>query len=172
MKASPKQYVLSDKQLVLSVKKSPLFVRATLFILAFLFFLAPIIGVIIGLFLGKSTIFGFFISILLFGLCGLYSLRSALWNTFGRETIKFTDDEINYEVDYGWFKDSKTTIKRPVEYAIEEIGYEEDNLGVLVIGLEDPNIFCATKMPIAELEELIDKLQNNENKSDFPFHYN
>lgn len=91
---------------------------------------------------------------------GFYLLRIALWNTYGKEIITFNNDIIDYIADYGWFKDSKKQIavKERLDYGIMPIGYEEDHEGTLIISLEELNIVCVTKMPISEIEKLIEKL--------------
>lgn len=160
-----KQYQLNNNVLTLKVKRAPLFVRSIMFLFAFLFFLVPLTGMILGLAMGKGMHIGYLIGLFFFGVMGFYLLRIALWNTYGLETITFKKDKIEYIADYGWFKDGKKQkeINRNVEFGIRQIGYEEDNKGGLVIGLEEPNIICATKMPNEELEELIDKLNNVDN---------
>lgn len=116
---------------------------------------------ILGLAMGKGMHIGYLIGLFFFGLLGFYMLRVTLWNTYGKETITFENNNITYIADYGWFKDGKKQIefKKPLMYSIRQIGYEDDNKGGLVMGLEEP-FMCVTKMPNAELEELIEKLNN------------
>lgn len=160
-----KQYQLNKNELTLTVKKAPLFVRSVMFIFAFLFFLLPLTGMILGLSMGKSMHIGYLIGLFIFGFFGFYLLRIALWNTYGQETIVFNRNNVEYIADYGWFKDGKRQIDihRPFEFGIRQICYEEDNKGALIIGLDEPNIICVTKMPNAQLEALIDKLNNTDN---------
>lgn len=156
-----KQYEINSNVLVLRVKKAPLFVRSVMFFFTSLFFLLPLTGMILGLAMGKGMHIGYLIGLFIFGLLGFYMLRMSLWNTYGKETITFNHENVIYLADYGWFKDGKKQkeINAPREYSIRQIGYEDDNKGGLVIGLDDP-IICVTKMPIVELEELIDKLND------------
>lgn len=150
------QYQLAGNELTLKVRKSPLFIRSVTFLFAFLFFISPIVA-ILGV--EKLHIF-YFIVTFLFALMGFYLLRIALWNTYGKEIITFNNDIIDYIADYGWFKDSKKQIavKERLDYGIMPIGYEEDHEGTLIISLEELNIVCVTKMPISEIEKLIEKL--------------
>lgn len=159
-----KQYELNKNSLELRVKKAPLFVRSVMFFFTFLFFLLPLTGMILGLSMGKGMHIGYLIGLFVFGLLGFYMLRMSLWNTYGKETISFNRENVTYLADYGWFKDGKKQkeIKIPREYSIRQIGYEDDNKGGLVIGLDDP-IICVTKMPITELQELIDELNDVDN---------
>lgn len=156
-----KQYELNNNMLILSVKKAPMFVRAIMYLFSFLFFLLPLTGMILGLVMGKGMHFGYLIGLFFFGLMGFYMLRMSLWNTYGKEIIVFNQKNIEYSADYGWFKDGKKQkeLDRKVEFGIRQVGYEDDQTGALVIGLDEPNIICATKMPNAELEELIDILE-------------
>jgi len=156
-----KQYELNTNVLVLRVKKAPLFVRSVMFFFSFLFFLLPLTGMILAITMGKGMHFGFIIGMFVFGVLGFYMLRISLWNTFGKEIITFENTNITYIADYGWFKDGKKQkeYKKPLIYTIRQIGYKEDNEGGLVIELEEP-ILCVTKMPNAELGELIDILND------------
>jgi hypothetical protein len=155
------QYELNKNQLELRVKKAPLFVRAVMFFFTILFFLLPLTGMILGLAMGKDMHFGYILGIFVFGILGFYMLRISLWNTYGKEIITFENNNITYIADYGWFKDGKKQYEytQPLVYSLRQIGFEEDNNGGLVIELEEP-ITCVTKMPIAELQDLIDKLND------------
>jgi len=160
-----KQYQLNGNVLTLNVKKAPAFLRSVMFLFAFLFFIMPLAGMVLYMAIGNGFHIGFLFGMFFFGLMGFYLLRIALWNTYGNEVISITKNHINYIADYGWFKDGKkqNEITAPIVYSIRQIGYEDDNTGGLVIGLEEPYIICATKMPIDELQELIAKLNNIDN---------
>lgn len=159
-----KQYELNSNVLVLRVKKASLFVRSVMFFFTFLFFFLPLTGMILGLAMGKGMHIGYLIGLFIFGLLGFYMLRISLWNTFGKETITFNNKNITYVADYGWFKDGKKEkeIADSIAFSVRPIGYEDDNKGGLIIGLDEP-IMCVTKMSNAELEELIDKLNDLDN---------
>ena len=151
-----KQYKFENNLLKLRVKKSSVFICAVMFLFAFLFFVSPTIAMISSVADGKDFHFGFIISIGVFGLMGFYLLRIALWNSFGSEEIKFDKNTITYEADYRWFKDGIKTLEiTPLVFAIKQIGYEEDNIGTLIIGEGIEKIESVTKMPIDELEKLI-----------------
>lgn len=152
-----RQYELVNRKLTLKVKKAPLFARALMFLFAFLSFLLPITGTVLGLMMGNSVHLGYFIGIFVFGILGFYMLRTALWNTYGKEVIAFNGTNVTYYADYGWFKDGekKSDLIGDIEFGISPIGYEEDKEGTLIIGLSEPTISCVTKMKIVELEELI-----------------
>ncbi|WP_166963168.1 hypothetical protein [Yeosuana marina] len=109
---------------------------------------------------GKGLHIGYFIILFLFGLIAFYLLRISLWNTYGEETIVLNMPTIQYEANYGWFKDGKKTINSntPV-FSISQIGYEEDKIGTLVIGENDEKIESVVKIPINQIEELIEKLK-------------
>jgi len=154
------QYSFKQNQLTLSVAKSSLFVRGTLFVFAGLFFMAPISSILFSVISGKGFHMGFMVMLFLFSIMGYYLLRIALWNTFGKEVITFNNNRLTYLADYGWFKDAlKSKEIEPLQYSIRRIGFEEDQKGALVIGDEGNNIQCATKMKTAELNELISQLK-------------
>ena len=158
------QYQLQNNILKLKVKKSPILVRAIMFVLAFSFFVLPIAGTIFGIALGSGLQIGYFIAIGIFSLIGFYTLRVSLWNTFGEETFQIFENKILYEANYGWFKEAKkeTLISNPNFYAASA-GYEEDNEGVLVIGSDEAKIESVVKMKMNQLEELISVLKDSQN---------
>lgn len=156
-----KQYHIENNQVTLFVKRSPALVRVFMFILSFLFFILPIAGMIGNASNGKGIHFGFFAGIFIFGLIGFYLLRLALWNTFGKEELKFSNHTITYHANYGWFKDAIKSVElESLKFTIQTIGYQDENKGVLSIGENDQNIECVTKMPITQLQELITQLEH------------
>lgn len=154
-----KQYRLDQNILTLKVKKAPLFVRSVMFVFTFLFFLLPLFGLAFRLSMGKGLHIVNFIALFVFGLLGFYMLRISLWNTHGRETITFNDKNVQYLADYGWFRDGEKQkeYSEPLILSKKQIGYNDDDKSVLVIGLKEP-ITCVTKMSNVELEELINLL--------------
>lgn len=154
------QYRLENNLLTLKVKKSLLFIRSFMFFFAFLFFLLPLAGMMFGLVMGLGLSIGNFISLFIFGVLGFYMLRVALWNTYGKEVINFDDNRIQYIADYGWFKDSKKEHKfnSAIEFGVRSVGYEEEKKGALEINAQGVKINCVTKMPLDELEKLINQL--------------
>lgn len=154
-----KQFEFIGNQLVLKVKKSPLIIRSTLYVVTFLCFFFPILGVFYSLIAREDFHIKYVIFLFFFGFVGFYMIRVQLWNTFGKEIITFEKDKVNYIADYGWFKDASKSIQgENFEYFIEPIGYESDKIGVLVISNEDNSIECVVKMPEDELKELVDDL--------------
>lgn len=155
------QHELKNRELMLKVKPSPLFIRAIMFLFTFLFFLLPISGMILSLSMGNGFHIGFLFGMGFFGVMGFYLLRMTLWNTYGVEIITFENSKVTYEANYGWFKDGKKTKEmNPIVFSIKPIGYEEENKGVLIIGTDDLTIECTTKMSIDEISLLITKLNS------------
>lgn len=155
-----KQYHLESNTLILNVKKGPVIVRSVLFFFAFFGLVGPLIGIGFAISSKSGLHFGFFISIFLFGLMGFYLLRLALWNTYGKEIIKFENGDIHYIADYGWFKDGRKSkpLMMPLQYDIEKIGYEDENKGRIVINSGNEVIKCITTMPIPQIEQLLEEL--------------
>ena len=88
-------------------------------------------------------------------------LRVSLWNTYGFEKIIFNKETVVYEANYKWFKDGKTVIDiHPLTLSVLPIGYEQENKGVLKIGVSDLGIECVTKLPIIEIEKLIKEIKD------------
>ncbi|MBZ4033690.1 hypothetical protein K6T82_02865 [Flavobacterium sp. 17A] len=156
------QYHFQNNTLHLKVKKSPFLVRATMFVVAFSFFIFPVIGLIFSVIGGFGLNFSYFIAIGIFSLIGFYTLRVSLWNTYGEETIQIFENKVIYEANYKWFKDAKkeTLISNPNFYAAPA-GYEEDNEGVLIIASDEIKIESVVKMKMNQLEDLISILKNS-----------
>lgn len=117
--------------------------------------------------IGMRFQIAFLVGLFLFGLAGFYLLRMSLWNTYGEETIKLQSPRIEYEANYKWFKDGKKSISPTnLVFSINQIGYEEDKLGTLVVGNDNEQIASVVKMPMHQIEELINELKtvaNNNN---------
>lgn len=157
-----KQYNIKENALILKVKKSPIIVRGIMFIFSFASFILPLMGMIMAITLGKQFHIGYLIGLFLFGLLGFYLLRISLWNTYGEEKITLLTTTIEYEANYGWFKDGKKTITlNNLIFSVNQVGYQEDNMGTLVVGDENEKIESVVKMPIYQLEELIKEIQTN-----------
>lgn len=156
-----KQYEVKGNILTLKVKKAPLFIRSILFLLCFVFVFLPTTGMIFRLLWGYQMNLAYLIFIFIFGLFGFYTLRIALWNTYGKESIVFHQTMVEYVADYGWFRDGKKQkeFDQPMQFKKVPLGYEEDDTGGLIIGLNDKIISCVTKMPNAQVDELIQKLE-------------
>lgn len=117
----------------LDVIKAPRFVRWSLFIIAYLLILLPLI-VLIAKILDDSA--PSFFQLFLFGLIilgGFYLLKLALWNSVGKEIWSWDSTYIYYHADYGWFKGNNQSIERNgLEIQIQMVGFEQDQQGVLV----------------------------------------
>ena len=158
-----KHYSIQGNTLILKVKKSPILVRITLACLSLFSFLAPIVGLFYSISDGNKSIFGNVVGIVIFGGLAYYLLKMFLWNTFGSETILFGHTEISYQSDYGWFKGAKKTIPSENFFLkVIEVGWEEDQKGNLIIIGEDDQINSVVKIPIQEIHELIDELENQD----------
>jgi len=153
-------YTLNEKELILHVKKTNIIVRTVLFVFAFFSFLMPVIGASISVISGGGFHFGFLVGIVFFGLIGFVLLRMALWNTRGREIIKFDTETVKYSADYGWFTGGEKEMKitTPLFYNIRDLGYTKGQSGSLVIEQEGENLVCVTEMKYEMLEELIKEL--------------
>ncbi len=155
-----KQHHFTGSTLELSIKKSPLIIRGLMFIVAFATVLFPILGVIAAINMGNKPKIGHIIGPLLSGLLGFYILRISLWNTYGKETIKVGNSTIEHLADYGWFKDGKKTLNlKNLEFTVNQVGYEDDKMGTLVMTDDTDEISTVIKLPIQQIEELIEKIK-------------
>lgn len=152
-----KQIELKDNQLILKVKKSPLLARLLLYLITFLSIALPLGGFIVNMISNVGLNFFYLLFLFIFGLIAFYMLRVSLWNTFGKESIQFSNNKLTYVADYHWFKDKvKEFTFENINFDIKQVGYEADNKGVLMIKFDaDKVLETVTKIPIADLEKLI-----------------
>lgn len=154
------RHTLNHKTLELYVKKSPPIGRGFILFLAFVMVALPIMGMVYNYQDGGAFHFGFLIGLGLFSLVGFYFVRLYLWNTYGKEVIKIGNSSVNYYVDYHYFKGNQKEITyEALVFEIEQIGFEEEKLGRLIIAANDTDfIHCSVNMDLKELEEIIRKL--------------
>ncbi|WP_413511857.1 hypothetical protein [Myroides odoratus] len=161
------QIEFNDTTLVLKVKKSNLFVRTILYVITFLAAALPLGGFVVN-FVNEGA-FKFFnlIFLLLFGLVFFYMLRISLWNTCGKEVIKIMDKKLQYTADYHWFKNRvKEFSFKEIQFTLRQVGYEEDNKGVLVINFDnEATLETVTKLDLVQLNTLISQLSRNSNSN-------
>lgn len=155
-----KQIEFKENQLILQVKKSPLFGRILLYLITILSIALLLGGFIANMISGGELKFCNIVFLFIFGLIAFYMLRVLLCNTYGYKLIQFGNNKLNYVADYHWFKDKvkEFTFER-ISYDIKPVGYEEDNKGVLVIKFDDDKVLeTVTKTSISDLESLISSL--------------
>lgn len=153
------QYSFDRNKLTLRVYKSPLFIRIVLFVLSFLLAFLPVFGMVAGLASGHDFHFGYLFGIALSSLLAFFILRIGLWNSYGSETFLFSANRVEYEADYGWFKDGEKSIESIDLAAVAvPIGYEDDEMAVLCISYEKQSIRSVVKMPEYEIGEIITQL--------------
>ncbi|MEG1313911.1 MAG: hypothetical protein RSD40_06305 [Bacilli bacterium] len=132
-----------------------------MYLITFLSIALPLGGFIANIINGGELKFFNLVFLFIFGLIAFYMLRVSLWNTYGSEFIQFDNNKLTYVADYHWFKDKvKEFTFENIEYDIKQVGYEEDNKGVLVIKFDDDKVLeTVTKIPIPDLESLISTLR-------------
>lgn len=155
-----KRYSLTDNILELYVKKSPPIGRGFILFLAFISVALPIMGMVFRFMDGGSFHFGFIIGLGAFSLIGFYFVRLFLWNTYGKEVITIGETTVSYYVDYHYFKGNQQEITyEELVFEIEQIGFEEEQLGRLIIAANEKEfIHSSVNMDLRELEEIIRKL--------------
>lgn len=153
-----KQYHFQDNDLVLKVNKASVFMRFILFTIAILGVLLPLGGLVATLAIAGSTLS--IIQIMLFFallFVSLFVFRLGLWNTYGEEEFFFGQDSIQYQPNYGWFKDKRKNYaigSDLVSCSYQIIGYENENKGVLVLSIGNKKVGSAVKMPAQQLDEI------------------
>jgi len=155
-----KRHTLNHKTLELYVKKSPPIGRGFILFLAFAMVALPVMGMVMNFLDGGAFHFGFLIGLGLCSLISFYLVRLFLWNTYGKEVITIGDTTVSYYVDYHYFKGNQKEITyEELAFEIEQIGFEEEKLGRLIIAANDMDfIHCSVNMNLTELVEIIQKL--------------
>ncbi len=165
-----KQFDFHNNILHLKIKKSPLLIQLVLFSLTIVTVLLPLTAIGLAISDGSGFKFIYLISIGLFSLMGFYLLRVSLWNTYGEEIIDITEAKITYVANYGWFKDGKRELLFGAQtYSIKQIGYKEENIGILVIDSDGGTIESVVKISIPELQELINILETISSKGSMSY---
>lgn len=154
------QIDFSNNTLILKVKKSPLLGRLFLYIITFLAVVLPLSGFVFNLLIGNGLKFFSLVFLFVFGLISFFMLRISLWNTYGTEIIKISENKLDYIADYKWFKDKiKEFNFENINFNLNKIGYEEDNKAVLIIEFDNGTVLeTVTKIDIENLNNLLVKL--------------
>lgn len=158
------QIEISGSKLTISVKKSPLVIRIVLSVVLLIMVLIPLLATYIVLTVGDGFHIGLAFSFLLFWGLGFYMLRIILWNSVGREILLLGDDNIEYNADYGLFKDGRKKIE--TNQLATEIIYEDepDNpVGRLRLNSDTTAIESVIKTRLAELKELEKEIKTRYN---------
>ena len=121
----------------------------------------PILGMVLNFINGAAFHFGYLIGLGLFSLVGFYFVRLFLWNTYGKEVIEIGDSTVSYYVDYRYFKGNQKVIRyEGLSYSIVPIGFEEEQVGNLVIAASEQDfIESGVNMDISELVVLVGELE-------------
>lgn len=152
--------------LCLRISRAPYLVLAVYYVFAFLSIGLPILGIILTISDGDQLHFAHGIGLVIFGLLSFFLLRNALWNTRGVEEFEWEEDAIIYIANYGWWKDGRRTIAlKGLNITKKTAGYLEDNHWVLVLENGDIVVKSVVKLPLPEIENLIEELKRKEPKN-------
>ena len=158
------QYKLLNNELTLYVKKSPLAVRLFIYFLTLISIVFPFIPIAInilddGKIKAGPIMIGLFLIVI-----AIYFVRMSLWNTFGSEKITFGSRNLEYIADYKWFTDGAQQIENYSEiyFSVIELQQKKRSTGMLVFSTEKGVIQCVTKLPLTEIQEILDKLISQE----------
>lgn len=166
---------LNNNVLTLKVKKSPNFILISFLFLSFLAILFPIAAIFFYIYSGNSFQVGFIFTFVTCSLISLYLFRLFFWNSRGTETLTFDSKTIQYKTnDINIFKE-KIKFQLDIDsckLSIRGVGYEKDRIGTLVLEDNDNQLITSVKIPIQQLEELIDELVSEFNfKAEKNAHY-
>lgn len=157
----------SKKEITISVRKSNLFTRIVLSFFLVINAIAPFLILSMMAQDGSRLKLGNFIYFAILWGIAYYFFRLLCWNSYGKEVISF-GNKINYYSDYKYFKDSQTEIDASnTTFHYEEIGYKENNEGVLIIETDTNSIKSVVKVKIPELKEAITQLKSYLNQNCF-----
>ena len=158
------QYSIDNNKLSLRVKKPHFLLRFLLYFMSCVILLGPIIGFIISIKAGQPFHFKFLFGMAISSIIGVYILRFALWNSFGKEIIELNPESITYTSDYRIYRDN-TNHKRDgkVTFSYRPIGYIEDQMGCLTIHNGTEVIKSVVKMSIIDIKSLIKELNTTNN---------
>lgn len=115
-----------DSGMVIHASKTNVFVKAflwLLFLVCVFAICASITFMVIG---GDGFQIGYVFSLVIFGLFAWYTLRLALWNSFGKEFIMFEKDKVTYTADYRAFQENKQQLPIDKDLTIEIQDFKED----------------------------------------------
>lgn len=159
-----KQYNLKGNQLELIVKPSPIIIRIIILVISIITFIMPLVGLVLRIAMGDGFHFAFLIAIAVFGYLGFYLLKIVLWNSYGKEVITLNKANTTFVSDFKFFQ-NKVDIENLniTSFSYNQVGYEEENFGTLVIGDEDNELESVVKIPLNQLEELIVEILNTAN---------
>lgn len=154
------QIKLNSSQLIISVKKAPIFIRIILMLFLTVLILIPVAVMFFVLNYGDGFHIGIALSFILCWGVGFYILRVTLWNMVGREVLTLNPERILYIADYRLFKDRRQEIT--TENLETEIIYENElNKSFSRLRLKNKSTNIETVIPtkITELEEIRNEIK-------------
>ncbi|MBQ0769450.1 MAG: hypothetical protein KBT58_09170 [Bizionia sp.] len=150
-----KQFNIDDNQLIISTRKSPIFIRIVLTTFLVLIASIPIAVTIFVLKSGEGPFIGIVFSFLLCWGIGFYLLKLTLWNSVGREILSMETDKISYVADYRLFKDGRKEIEiKDLETELIHKEQSDNPLGRLRLRTKSNSLETVLQMTISEVEEL------------------
>lgn len=158
----------SNNILTLEVKKAPIFILFVFLFFSFLAIVFPLAAIFFYIYSDNSFQVGFVFTFVTCLLISLYLFRLFLWSYKGKETLTFSSGSIQYKTnDINLFKEKikfQLDIKS-CKVSIRGVGYEENQLGTLVLEDENNTLITSVKIPVSELQELIEELVDKYNFS-------
>ncbi|MDA9773998.1 hypothetical protein N9B82_03485 [Saprospiraceae bacterium] len=159
-----RQYHLINNELILYVKKSPLAIRLFIYLLTVISIVFPFVPIALdfmehGEIKAGPVMIGLFLIVI-----AIYFVRMSLWNTYGAERITFGKEKLEYIADYKWFKDGAQELENYTKLYCSYMVLQEkkSSMGRLGFIVKDKAIHCVTKLPLTEIEEIIEKLSSLE----------
>lgn len=148
-----------NSQLTLYVKKAPMVLRLVLITFSVL----AVIGFIFGIYQAFTENELNFLSLIIpvvTALSAIYFFRLFLWNTYGKEIITFSKNQITYVADYKIFKDGENSISDHLglHLSIIESKQSKGKHANIEFSSMDEQIKCVTNLSLKTCHEIKEEL--------------
>jgi hypothetical protein len=143
MKPSEVEFI--DNQMIIYGNTSPLVIRIVFGFFLAIAILIPFFAIGYRLTTGLGLHFGFLIIFIVCGGIAYFFLKTLLWNTYGKETLTFSETTITYIADYKYFK-SKTFTVTTEDF---ELTYGNKEKDTYVFVIENEAEFIQSVLPIS-----------------------
>ncbi len=144
-------------KLTIKAMRPPKFVLVVYGIISFGLLCGPLIGQVFWIASGGRLSFAFFLAYSFTAVVGYFTLRTLLWNAFGKEIFYFSNSEVRHQADFRFFKNQmqRQVIGHDLHFTKQFVGYEEDRNFVLIIKGNDWELTGSAKIPEHEIDEII-----------------
>jgi hypothetical protein len=159
------QIAFDEKSMILEVQRPHLILCGILILMSALTLLGPLCGVVFSIIKSGEFHAKYVMALVFASWIGIFILRFTLWNLFGKEHYTIKNGNIYYYTDYKLFKNKiKKISTENISFRSQLIGYEEDNKGILQIESDNGKIDSSIRIPLDQIESLIEKIKTAYNR--------